>query len=130
MNNGHASVTIAGKDYPLTLPDFAEREDLALAWHTAAAASDGSALRRIAAAALGLCSALGKRSGAVWNGRDLMLYGGKVYSYLREAKATIPEIMEQGGHAVALCAESVFPREVEVESRAGFTVAPAAGSTS
>lgn len=132
MNNGHASITIGGREYPLTLPDFDKREDLALSWHTAAAASDGASLRRIAAAGLGLCSALGKRAGVAWEacGCNVLAYGGKVYSYLREQKATIPEVMEQGGVAVALCAESVFPREAEVETRAGFTVAPAAGSTS
>lgn len=132
MNNGHASVTIGGREYPLSLPDFDKREDLALSWHTAANASDGAALRRIAAAGLGLCSALGKRAGVSWEacGCNVLAYGGKVYSWLREQKSTIPEIMEQGGAAVALCAESVFPREAEVETKAGFTDPPAGSLTS
>jgi len=132
MNNGHTAVTIGGREYPLTLPDFDKREDLALSWHQAATASDGASLRRIAAAALGLCSLLGKRSGASWEacGCNVLAYGGKVYSYLREAKATIPEVMEQGGIAVGLCADSVFPREAEVDTRAGFIDPPVGGLTS
>lgn len=130
--NGAQTVTVLAREYPLSLPDFDKREDLALAWHGAANASDGAALRRIAAAGLGLCTPLGKRSGVSWEACNcnLLAYGGKVYSYLREQKATIPDIMEQGGQAVAMCADSVFPREVEVEARAGFTVAPVGGSTS
>ena len=130
MTNGHATITILGREYSLSLPDFDKREDIALGWHTAASAGDGAALRRIAGAALGLCTPIGKRSGVSWEacGCNVLAYGGKVYSYLREQRAGIPEIMEQGAQAMALCADAVFPREAEVDARAGFTDPPAGDS--
>ena len=48
------TITIAGKAYPVTLPDFATRDDIVIAWHEAAGKSDASKLRRVAAAAIGL----------------------------------------------------------------------------
>lgn len=132
MTNGMQTVTVFGREYAISLPDFDKREDLALSWHTAAGAADGAALRRIAAAALGLCTPIGKRAGVAWeaHGCNVLAYGGKVYSWLREQKATIPDIVEQGGKAVAACADSVFPREAEVETRSGFSAAPGGDSTS
>ena len=62
MTNGMQTVTVLGREYAISLPDFDKREDLALSWHGAAGAADGAALRRIAAAALGQCTPIGKRA--------------------------------------------------------------------
>jgi len=126
MNNGAQTITIGGREYPLSLPDFDKREDLVLAWH---GAPTGAGLRRIAAAALGLCTPLGKRLGVDWsaNGCDLLTYGGKVYSALREQKCSLSDIVGQGAKAVSMCADAMFPREVEVDARADFTDPPADG---
>ena len=47
MTNGMQTVTVLGREYAISLPDFDKREDLALSWHGAAGAADGAALRRI-----------------------------------------------------------------------------------
>ncbi len=129
MTNGHAAIDLAGKSYPITLPDFATREDIALAWHTAATAADGSALRRVAGAAVGLCSPAGRRAGASFDGTGLLLYGGKVYGWMREQGMTVEAVLGVGADVVKLCADSVFPREAEVEARASFSDLNGGGST-
>lgn len=121
MTNGHAAIDIAGTSYPITLPDFATREDIALAWYTSASAADGPALRRVAGAAVGLCSPAGRRAGASFDGNGLLLYGGKVYGWMREQGMTVEAVLTVGADVVKLCADSVFPREAEVEARASFS---------
>lgn len=128
--NGQSSIKLAGKEWAVTLPDFAAREEIALAWHEAASKSDGAALRRVAGAAIGLCTGVGKRTGVTFAGTGLLMYGGAVYSWLREQREGIPTVMEMGGQVVALCAESVFPREAEVESRVSFSAPPEGATTS
>ena len=128
--NGQSNIKLAGKEWAVTLPDFATREDLALAWHESATKGDGAALRRVAGAAIGICTGVGKRAGVTFTGTALLVYGGAVYSWLREQRETIPNVMEAGGQIVSLCADSVFPREAEVDARAAFSVAPEDGATS
>jgi hypothetical protein len=115
------TITISGKAYPVTLPDFATREDVAMAWHDAASKSDGPRLRRVAGAAIGLCTPVGRLAGASFDGSGLLLYGGKVYGWMRERGATIPAIVEAGGEVVSVCSDGLFAREAEVEARAGFS---------
>ena len=121
MTNGHAAIDIAGTSYPITLPDFATREDIALAWYTSASAADASTLRRVAGAAVGLCSPVGRRAGASFDGNGLLLYGGKVYGWMREQGMTMEAVLTVGSDLYKLCADSVFPREAEVEARASFS---------
>ena len=115
------TITIAGKAYPVTLPDFVIRDDIVIAWHEAASKNDASKLRRVAAAAIGLCTMAGAKSGASFDGSALLLYGGKVYTSLREQGATISAILEAGGEVVSVCSDGLFAREAEVEARAGFS---------
>ena len=115
------TITIAGKAYPVTLPDFATRDDIVIAWHEAAGKSDASKLRRVAAAAIGLCTTAGRNADASFDGAGLLLYGAKVYNSLRERGASIASIIEAGGVVVSVCSEGLFAREAEVEARAGFS---------
>jgi len=115
------TITIAGKAYPVTLPDFVLRDDIVIAWYEAAPKNDASKLRRVAAAAIGLCTTAGAKSGAKFDGEALLLYGGKVYTSLREQGASISSIIESGGALVSICSDGLFAREAEVEARAGFS---------
>jgi len=115
------TITIAGKAYPVTLPDFATRDDIVIAWHEAAGKNDASKLRRVAAAAVGLCTAACRNADASFDGSGLLLYGGKVYNSLRERGASISSIIEAGSAVVSVCSDGLFAREAEVEARAGFS---------
>jgi hypothetical protein len=130
MINGHTIIKAAGKDWPVTLPDFADREDIVLAWHAALAASDGAALRRVACAALGLSTGIGRQSGAAWTGTGILLYGGAVYSWLRGQKMTIAEVVAAGTEVVNMLSADLFAREAEVEANADFTAAGEVSSIS
>ena len=115
------TITIAGKAYPVTLPDFAIRDDIALSWHEATTGNDVSKVRRVAAAAIGLCTTACATSGASYNGTGLVFYGAKVYNSLREQGASIASIIEAGGVVVSVCTDGLFAREAEVEARASFS---------
>lgn len=115
------TITIAGKAYPVTLPDFATRDDIVIAWHEATTKNDASKLRRVAAAAIGLCTTAGAKSGASFDGTALILYGGKVYTSLREQGASISSIIVAGSEVVSVCSHELFAREAEVDARASFS---------
>jgi hypothetical protein len=114
-----STIKIGGTEHAVTLPDFASREEIALAYYQHQKST--TALRRVAAAAVGLCTPAAKGAGATYDGADMLAYGGKVYSHLRERGATLPEVMDAGLECVRLCSESIFPRDAEVQSRTGFT---------
>lgn len=126
MENGKKEITLGTATLAVTLPSWADREDLVIAWSDASKAGDGSALRRVAAAALGLCTPVGRRSGCDFAAHkcDVRLYGGAVYSHLRERGVPIPEVMARGGEVIGLCAAALFPRESEVKAKADFTGPP------
>ncbi len=123
MENGKKEITIGKLTLPVTLPSWADREDLVIAWSEASKAGDGSALRRVAAAALGLCTPVGRRAGCDFAAHkcDVRLYGGAVYSHLRERGVGVREVMDRGAEVVGICAAALFPRESEVASKADFT---------
>jgi hypothetical protein len=49
---------------------------------------------------------------------------------VREQGASLEATLEMGATLIKLCADSVFPREAEVDARAGFSAARADSSTS
>lgn len=122
MENGKATVKVGKRTIPVALPDFATREELAIGWHEAAKRGDGLGLRRVAAAALGLCTAIGRQSRQDYAASkcDPLAYGGGVYGWLREQKVETANIVEAGGECVRLCAEALFPRAPEVAEKADF----------
>lgn len=129
--NGQTKVKIGETELSVTLPDFATREELVMAWHEAGQ-GDGLHMpqRRVAAAAIGLCTSTGRKAKLDYAklGCAPLVYGGAVYGYLREQGVDAAAIRLAGAELVVLCAESAFPREKEVEETANFTE-PVAGST-
>jgi len=121
-----ATVALLGRQYVVSLPGFAEREEIVgtFAQHQ----EDEMRLRRVLAAAIGLCCGLGAASGASLAACrfDILDYGGKVYSYLREQGAGLEDVATAGLALVGPIASALFPREEEVAEVAGFTESEAA----
>lgn len=129
MTPSDIKVTIGPNTWPVVFPDYATRQDLAVAW--AENSENVMALRRVAAAAVGLCTRVGRLSKADY-GRckcDPLVYGGAVFSYLHEQGVTMEDTMRAGMAILSGLALSMAPSEPEVEERAGFTGPPAADST-
>jgi hypothetical protein len=108
--------------HAVTLPDFADREDLARAWLESAQRGHRVVLR-VYAAYLGLCTPLGRTSKADWSLSrcDALVYGGAVYSYMRDQGATPAQISAAALPLVGLIYEHLAPRETEVVKRADFS---------
>ena len=121
------AVNVGKRTLPVRLPSFADREDLVVAWGVVVAAGDGMALRRVAAAALGLCTPVGRQSRADFarHGCSVASYGGEVYGYMREHGAELEGVVRAGGEVVAMCADGLFPRAPEVDATADFSGAGA-----
>ena len=122
-------IEVVERVWPVSLPGFTEREELvaALSKHQ----SDGLMLRRVYAAAIGLCSGVGALTQVSYArcGHDVLTYGGKVYAYLREHGASVDVVSETGFELLIPMARQLFPREEEVAEQAGFTDAAEGTST-
>lgn len=119
--NGHQSITLLGRDWPITLPDFAARDELAAAWSESASTGQARILR-VCAAVLGLLTPLGREAKADYlRARcDPYAYGGAVYSWLRAQGVTPGDIAAATTGPMSILAESLFPRESEVSASASF----------
>lgn len=139
MSSTPTTVTINGRQHPVKVPpSFAVREELAIAW----AAADGNmtTLRRVYAAAVGLCTrALAARPGdkvklPAYSG-DVLAFGAGAYDVLvaqspdTSLADRVTELFEAGQVVMVDVMESVSPRESEVKERAVFTSPAVAVST-
>jgi hypothetical protein len=132
MDNGAKKITVGSTELTVTLPGFAEREELIVAWHTASTRDGGEmALRRVSAAALGLCTSTGRRAKVDYGacGCDPLVYGGRVYEWLHGQKVALSDILIAGGELVSICVAASFPREAEVAATEDFSGAAAAKGT-
>lgn len=133
--NGYTTVTLLGHEWPIILPDFGTREDLVRAWlslsnETRKHVSVGHA-NRVCAAALGLCSGIGRQAKAEYRdaGFDVLAYGQAVYHYLREQGVGIEALTEGALVVLRACLAALPPREKEVADRTGFSGPAAVPST-
>ena len=112
-------VEILGRKHAILLPGLAEREEIILALGDEDASP--AVKRRARAAALGLCTRLGRESGTTLaaHGYDVLAYGGAVYGWLREQGATMMDVAVQGNACIDAVAMGLAPREAEVESALG-----------
>ena len=129
MKNGDATITLKGEEHRITLPPFAEREDLVLAYN----GNEKHPRRqgRAIIAGLGLCCpSLGftvKDYEAT--GFDCVVFGGRVYSALMDAGHDRAELFEAASECLTLVCAALFPRETEVSDRANFTEAGGEAAT-
>jgi hypothetical protein len=124
------TIQLGTTSWPVTMPDFAIREELVGAWG-ACAEDDFMRARRVYAAAVGLCTVVGKRGKLDYarHRHDVLSYGGAAYSFLREQGESLEDICRAGAQIVAHIAERLAPRASEVADRSGFSEPPAGGST-
>ncbi|HIA01383.1 MAG TPA: hypothetical protein EYN66_05660 [Myxococcales bacterium] len=119
------TVEIDGTQYAITLPPFAEREDIAIVY--TAEAKHPRRQQRALAGALGLCVPAFSLGGVELFEQldlDLVKYGGRVYSAAMAKGLKRDEIIEASVACFTACCESLFPREKDVEKAANFTAAP------
>ena len=126
MENESTIIKLLGKDWPATLPDFATRDEICLAW----AESEGGKVRllRIYAAFIGLCTPVGKAAklNYIQLKCDPYVYGGHAYQWLRE-KGVKPEDVRAAGVALLpFLTRSLAPRAAEVIEQTDFIPPPAA----
>lgn len=109
-------VTLLGRKHAVTMPDFAAREDV-IVRYGATSKKGGVPLLRCYAAALGLCTRLGRESGADFAAcsYDILGYGGQVYSYLREQGCSAAQIAEAALPVVAAIGQATYPRQKDLD---------------
>jgi len=115
-------IEILGERHIVTLPGFTEREEVFAADVDVSRAKDPGLRRlRSLAAAIGMCTRIGRRSGASYkdHGFDPLSYGGEVSAWLREQGATPKQIVEAGITIMAAVSDGLYPRAAEVEDEAG-----------
>lgn len=133
------TITLQGrmpKPYELdvALPLYVDREALLTQWHRAREeGAEPAAMQRVCGALIGRCAPfIGRASKADWNGCgcDPRVYGGVVYSYLREQGMSVEEVGEAARTIVGLIVESLTARPTaeEVSKRAGESTPPPPGS--
>jgi hypothetical protein len=130
MTNGTHVITLKGQDYPITLPGFAEREDVAMSWHEAAGKPrrQGWALMAGLGLAVPTLDAPGHQA-FEGHGFDVCVYGRSVYNALMGAGHTREELMAAAVVVIDVLCASLFPREPEVDTAANFTDAAEAAPT-
>lgn len=113
-------IDVGGRKHAVIMPDFAAREELLVAYG-GARDRGGVALLRVYAAAIGLCTRLGREAGADYGAHryDVLAYGGAVYGWLRQGGASVKLIAELGGPLIVSVSESLYPRQSEVDAAAG-----------
>jgi len=126
--NGVTTVRLGERDLRVTLPGFAEREDLVQAWASCADRSPGGEvdvlrMRRVASAALGLCTPLGREARLDYArcNYDVLGYGGRVYAVLAERGVGIADVIRAGATVIDLAVAGLYPRAPEVAARASFS---------
>ena len=109
---------------PLPAPDaFAVAEEWAAAYY-ASLDVGGHPMIRAMSAALGLCTRIGKQSGAAYNPSSafaVLDYGAAIYSWLRVQGVSTEAILVAAQPCAEAILASLAPRESEVKERANFT---------
>ena len=114
-------IELFGEKHAVTIPDFAATEELMIAF-AGAQRRGGVALQRVYAAAVGLCTRVGKHAGADYAAErfDVLAYGGKVYTWLRREKGVgIADLGKAFTVLLPLLGAAAFPRDEEVKTALG-----------
>lgn len=113
-------IELIGRSHAVVLPDFAAREELVMAL-SECARKRGIALLRVYSAMVGLCTRVGRDSGADYATAryDVLGYGGAVYGWLRAQGASPAQIGAAATVIAPLLTESLFPRQEEVDAALG-----------
>lgn len=130
-------IKVGPSEWPVIIPpEFSMREELVAAWG-ACPDDDFMRLRRVAAAAIGLCTRVGtlaKRANAkadyVKADYNVLTYGGQMWDYMHSQGVPIAEVITSGIAILsALAEEYAPPKAAEVKEREVFSGAAAGSST-
>ena len=119
------SVDLSGEKYPIILPPFAEREDIAVGYSSEAKRPRRQ--QRALVGALGLCVPALELGGIDLYEEldlDLVKYGGRVYSTAMEKGHSRDDIIAAAVECFTVVCNSLFPREKDVSDKANFTEPP------
>lgn len=140
----HEQVLLCGQAHGIVCPDWAEREELLTAWaeqlrqakadEAREAGGEGIVslrpqMLRIYAAAIGLgvpriarrAAEADSRAEYVATGCSVLVYGGRVYSYLRSQGVEPSQIAEAGLRVLDHVADKLAPRKAEVKEAGNFS---------
>lgn len=129
------TVEILGARWPLIRPCFATIEEVGQAALRAcqevAQVGGQGRFYRTYAAVLGVTTQLGDKAGANWERAQCnpLVFGGQVYSYLREKGATADQIATAAQPVVVWLLAEAFPREAAIKAQENFTGAGGGAST-
>lgn len=114
------SIALLGQSHAVTMPDFATREELFLAYGETYERG-GVPLLRAFAAAIGLCTRIGRLAQIDYAATkyDVLGYGGQVYSWLREKGVSQAEIRDLGLPLILQIHAGLFPRKDERDAALG-----------
>lgn len=117
-------IEFLGETHTVTWPDWATREELGLAYGAYGAGEFGQRVR-VAAAAIALCSRVGRRLNVDYLkcGCNPLVVGGLAWQRLREAGHSNEEIIKAGYEILTALVEHIWPRASEVEQAKDFTPA-------
>jgi len=123
-------VKLLGAEHTFLLPPCAEREELAVAFSDANKRG-GMARLRVYSAALGLCTRVGRQSSVDYASCkcDPLVYGGRVYGWLREQGASAADVAEAAVPVLTAVMEALAPREAAIEAQEDFSGRNGAPST-
>lgn len=119
-------IELLGRKHGVLLPDFATREEL-VASFAATTSRGGTAVLRCYAALIGLCTRIGRESGADYAAHrfDPLAYGGQVYGWLREQDVSVANIGTVGIRLLNMVVLETFPRKAETDDALGKSPAAA-----
>ena len=120
MSDAPKNVLILGQTKPVSMPGFAEREELVTQF-AGAYEQPGMRSTWILAAVVGLCTDIGGQARATFIGEgcDVVRYGVKVYSWLRERGVPPQEIGQAAAPLINHMTETHFPSQSEVDAVLG-----------
>jgi hypothetical protein len=123
MSDQPATLALLGKQHVTRLPSFGVREALVVS-AARLAEDDGDDVRFlwVLAAIVGACSGIGALAGGSFarDGYDVLRYGERVYSYLREQGASGADIGKAGAALLEPMSRTLMPGEEEVKAAEGF----------
>ena len=130
MTNGEHTIKLGDQEHRVTLPGFAEREDIALG-HAMEAGHPGRQ-QRILMTGLALCCPTlnaGTVEDYAEGGYEAVKFGNAAYNALRAQGLTFADIHAAAIKIYNIIGAATFPREAEVASKEGFIEAPAVAVT-
>ncbi len=123
-------VQLLGRAHTVATPQsLIEQEEIYIAWREASEKPRGLRIIRAAAAVVGMCTRIGRESGVTYAeaGCDPLVYGGKVYDWLRTQGPKAVDGLVVAAKAIEPSLQRSLIAVVEAQEKAVFSE-PRAGA--